>query len=363
MYTFRELLDLFNLTDSTHLTEQDMKATKRAVLQMHPDKSRLPAKYFLFYQQAYQVILDFYLQQQRVSRPIPTVPMVYDTDTLSSGDRRGAIGSAGNTNAAVAVAANAKRNVSKTGPGTSIPKETTEKFQQTFNELFDKHMTNDRQQAAREVRNQWFTDAAADEAQKQQQTQATSVSAVHEHIEQYKQSQTQQALAMYRGVQDYGACGLDTHKLYNEEEGGGEEESSTSYASCDPFAKLKYEDLRKVHRDQTVFSVSGDRDIQNMKQYGSYKELEQERAGQTYAATDETESLRILSEQKRAYVERMQKLEYAAKLKNTEYESKNDAVRAHFLRLGYDMTPAASDKDTSHPIPSQTKKSCSRTKG
>ena len=368
MYTFRELLDLFNLADSTRLTEQDMKGAKRSVLQMHPDKSRLPAEYFLFYQQAYRVILDFYVEQQRVSRPMPTTPIVYDTNT-SHTDRRGEIGSRGSSN---------RNDDPQETQVTQVTQETqvskainavpTDRFQQTFNQLFEQHMTNDQLAADRAARNQWFTNVAGDEAAAQDAAKATSVSAVHEHIESYKKTQAEQALAMYRGVQDYGAFGTDNHKLYGDDEGGAGGEN-IEYASCDPFAKLKYDDLRKVHRDQTVFAVSGDRDFGNRKQYGSHKDLEAERAGQTYDSMDKADAERILAEQKRAYMERIQKQEYTAKLQTMEYETKNDAVKAHFLRLGFQPEkPAPTNKSgqgvtrASSSPPRRIAKNCPRTR-
>jgi hypothetical protein len=364
MYTFRELLDLFNLTDSTRLTEQDMKGAKRSVLHMHPDKSRLPPEYFLFYQQAYQVILDFYVQQQRVSRPVPTTPVVYDTDTVNcGGDRRGEIGSKGSSNGGTRAQDPQGMHV-----GKAIGAVPPDRFQQTFNQLFDEHMTNDQLAADRTARNQWFTNVAADEATAQDAAKATSVSAVHEHIESYKKSQAEQALTMYRGVQDYGAFGTDNHKLYNDDE-GGVGGNNIEYASCDPFAKLKYDDLRKVHRDQTVFAVSGERDLVNRKQYGSHKDLEAERSGQTYSAMDKAEAERLLKEQERAYMGRIQKQEYTAKLQMMEYEAKNDAVKAHFLRLGFQSEKPASTNTsgqgstrTSSSPPRRIAKNCPRTR-
>lgn len=350
MYTFRELLDLFNLADSTRLTESEMKAAKRSVLQMHPDKSRLPPEYFQFYQKAYQVVLDFYVQQQRVSRPVPTTPVVYHTDASSPADRRGAIGSQGASN-------------HEPGDGDphlhrAIRAVPTDRFQSTFNQLFEQHMTNDRLEADRAARNQWFTDAHEDTAT----AQVTSVSAVHEHIEHYKKTNAEQALIMYRGVQDYGAFGTDNHKMYSEDEGG----AGGEYASCDPFAKLKYDDLRKVHRDQTVFAVSGERDLASRKQYGSHKDLEAERAGQTYDAISKADAERMLEEQKRAHAERIQRQEYMAKLQTTEYEAKNDAVKAHFLRLGFQpeksSRSSSSSSSTNKDAAPRIAKNCPRTR-
>ena len=46
-YNLDEILGLFDLP--YQLTQDNMKRAKKKVLMLHPDKSRLDAKYFLFY--------------------------------------------------------------------------------------------------------------------------------------------------------------------------------------------------------------------------------------------------------------------------------------------------------------------------
>ena len=53
-YSLEELLGLFNL--NYQLQMEDMKRAKKKVLMMHPDKSNLDPKYFLFYSKAYKVV-------------------------------------------------------------------------------------------------------------------------------------------------------------------------------------------------------------------------------------------------------------------------------------------------------------------
>ena len=56
-------IDHYNLEDILHLfkisgdfDENDLKNAKKMVLKMHPDKSRLPPEYFLFFSKAYKMI-------------------------------------------------------------------------------------------------------------------------------------------------------------------------------------------------------------------------------------------------------------------------------------------------------------------
>ena len=57
-YSLDDILQLFRL--SSDFNEADMKNAKKLVLKMHPDKSRLDAKYFLFFSKAYKVLYSIY---------------------------------------------------------------------------------------------------------------------------------------------------------------------------------------------------------------------------------------------------------------------------------------------------------------
>ena len=62
-YNLEELLGLFDL--QYELNMEDMKRAKKKVLMLHPDKSRMDAKYFLFYKKAYEMIYQFFTHQQK----------------------------------------------------------------------------------------------------------------------------------------------------------------------------------------------------------------------------------------------------------------------------------------------------------
>jgi hypothetical protein len=46
-YNLQDILSLFKIP--VNFDEHDMKRAKQIVLKTHPDKSKLPAEYFLFY--------------------------------------------------------------------------------------------------------------------------------------------------------------------------------------------------------------------------------------------------------------------------------------------------------------------------
>jgi hypothetical protein len=53
-YNLEDILSLFKIP--SNFDEQDMKRAKQIVLKTHPDKSKLPAEYFLFYSKAYKML-------------------------------------------------------------------------------------------------------------------------------------------------------------------------------------------------------------------------------------------------------------------------------------------------------------------
>lgn len=59
-YNLNDILELFNLSLNCELTEQELKYAKQKVLKSHPDKSKLDAKYFIFYQKAYNKLYSVY---------------------------------------------------------------------------------------------------------------------------------------------------------------------------------------------------------------------------------------------------------------------------------------------------------------
>ena len=51
-YDYNKLLELFSLEDNFDIN--DLKECKKKVLKLHPDKSRLDKKYFLFFYKMYK---------------------------------------------------------------------------------------------------------------------------------------------------------------------------------------------------------------------------------------------------------------------------------------------------------------------
>lgn len=67
-YSRTELYQLFGFKENATLTEENMKEAKKIVLKTHPDKSKLDNKYFLFFKNAYEKLLNIYKFQNKTQK-------------------------------------------------------------------------------------------------------------------------------------------------------------------------------------------------------------------------------------------------------------------------------------------------------
>jgi len=287
-YSFDELLGLFNLNYNISISE--LKECKKKVLFMHPDKSKKPPEYFLFYKKAFEIIVQYYEEQNRQSVVVPTTEMIYVPvkPTVEGGQIQ---------------------NVIKT-----MKKKD---FNKTFNDLFDKNMAT----KPDEGRNAWFKNMDSQFDVKETVT-TQNLGRVIETIKDKNND-----LVKYKGVENiYSSSGAGTSFLYDDLE------DKDAYVSCDLFIKLKFDDLRKVHKDQTVLAVA-ESDFNKMKTYESTEQLNRERGMQDLTPMEKTVSENMLRKQQIDYEKIMLKRQHEAKLKTMEYEKKDKDVQAYFMRL------------------------------
>ena len=289
MYTFDELLGLFDLSYDMSIT--DMKRAKKKVLMTHPDKSKLTPEYFLFYKKAFDIIVNFYENQTKQNKEVSKENSVYDASQQTY-DKQ--------TN----------KNINK-----NINAMDKQSFNKTFNKLFDTNMVN----KPNTERNNWFT--SEDVAYKNdEQVNSQNMGQLFEKVK-----DTQRGLIKYKGVEHLHVNSNSGNSIYDDD-------NEDVYVSCDPFGKLKFDDLRKVHKDQTVFGVS-EKDFQNVQQFSSVDHMMRERGKQSLTPLEKQEAEYILSQQNKQYREQIMQKEYAAKLKTLQYEEKNKGVLATFLRI------------------------------
>jgi hypothetical protein len=189
-------------------------------------------------------------------------------------------------------------------------------FQDKFNQLFENNMVKKQNN----MRNDWFT---RDEPvyNTQQDVNVKNMGEIFEHI---KEKQT--GMVKYKGVENLVVNSNSGSNIYDEDD------DDDTYVTSDPFSKLKFDDLRKVHKDETVLAVS-ERDYSKVKKYTSDDHMMRDRGSQSLTPIEKQEAERILSLQEQQHRERIMNKEHYANLQTMQYAEKNKAVISQFLRL------------------------------
>ena len=135
-----------------------------------------------------------------------------------------------------------------------------------------------------------------------------------------------QGIIQYEGVKEIGNDSVVGNSFYDDDQ------NSNMYVSSNPFSKLKYDDLRKVHKDQSIFSVS-ESDYLTVPKYSSVDHFIKERGTQCDKPLDKHQSETILLEKERIYKEHIANRLHQSKLKTQVYAEKNKTVLSSFLQI------------------------------
>ena len=279
-YTFDEILDIFNL--SYEINENDIKSAKKKVLMMHPDKSKLPPEYFLFYKKALDIVANYYINHNKINISITPDKLIYNKDNE-----------------------NYNKNIKN-----KISEMKNKEFSKVFNDLFEKNVVK-----KNTTKNDWFKDETTDYSINED-VNKSNMNSVFDNI---RKKASDNSIVRYNGYQNI-VHNLNGLNNYYEED----DENSTDYISSDLFSKLKFDDIRKVHRDQTVLSVS-EKDFNNIKTYRSIDEYNRARGGQDIKPINKEESNYILKKKEEDYNKIMAQKQYQQMI--------NIAVIATFLQL------------------------------
>jgi hypothetical protein len=185
-------------------------------------------------------------------------------------------------------------------------------FQEKFNSLFESNMMEKKDTSV----NDWFKNN--DPLYEFNEVKSTGgLSQAMNTIKNNSNSLTQ-----YRGVENLTYS--SGNNLYDTDR--------STYVTSDPFSKLKYDDLRKVHKDQTVFAVS-EKDYENMKTYSSMDHLQRERGMTNLEPLEKSRAEKMLQERDEAIQKSILSKKHTEHLRTLEYAEKNKSVMASFLQL------------------------------
>lgn len=284
MYSFKELLELFDLDYS--MTLDDLKKAKKKLVHIHPDKSNLPREYFRFYKEAFDSILNFCKEQTKQKQEVGFDKKEYEASNYLNEEN--------------------KKTVVK-----EINSMSPEEFRIKFNKLFDDNMIVQKDNSKYE----WFSQSES-QMEVDPNVNQGNMGQVFENLK-----SKQQDLVKYKGVQELQNRG--GNNLYDDED--------DDYACSDPFSKLKFDDLRKVHKDETIFAVK-ESDINKKNIHNSVESLQRERGvGLTPMQKENAE--RMLRENQMIYKKHIMEKQHTSNLQSNQYQEKNKQVLAQFLKI------------------------------
>jgi hypothetical protein len=301
---------LFELPNKIQDLDQfDLKKAKRKYQLLHPDKSGLPNHYFLFYQKAYQKIEDEYLYYH----PTATKP------TLENGNSNPAM-TYQPYQPTTTVDKRTQKQVS-----TALQSMRPEEFQRHMNQMYEEHMAT--KQDTR--RADWMRQDAP--TFENLPTTLKSQDDIANQMAKIKQQQQNQLIRHRQPGEVEYLTHSHGQRFYDDDDDDEDEEALDKYITSDPFSKLKFEDVRKVHGAETILLEPSQQ--QQSQPQRTYQQQKQE-FSQTIQPMDKTQSQALLEKlQKEAQI-KAEKARQNSMYKIQNYEEKNKTILNSFLRIG-----------------------------
>lgn len=251
-YSLEDLYNLFNIPDGV-LNDANLKTAKQIVYKMHPDKSRLDQKYFLFFSKAYKCIFSIYEFQNKSDKK---------TEESLKADFYN------DSNVSIL------NNMFETKKELKDPKN----FNNWFNEKFEKHKLED------DDCNKGYGDWLKSDEGLYEQHENVTQNNMNEAFE--LQKKQIQALTTYTGIND----------TYASFSGGGSLLGGPGDNFSGSLSGLGYTDLRQAHIE-TIIPVTRD-DYEQIPKYKNVNEYKSQRDRVDVSPLTKAESERILLQNK-----------------------------------------------------------------
>jgi hypothetical protein len=256
-YSLNDLFNLFNINNES-LDEEVMKNAKKITLKMHPDKSQLEPKFFIFFSKAYNRLIEIYEFQNKSMKKKQNT-----SDNSMSEDN-------------IRILNNLKNQPQFKDEGN---------FNEWFNENFEKYRLedpNERGYGDWLKSNDNFLDV----------NENVSMSNMNQIFEQKKKQV--QAMTIYSGIQnDMASFRGSTFSLLND---------------GDNFSSGNYTDLKQAYTE-TVIPVTLE-DYEKMPKFNNLEEYRSHRESVNVTPIDKLESMRMLERQERNTEKESQALAY-----------------------------------------------------
>lgn len=253
-YNLEDILRLFQVPEN--FNEADLKRAKQQVLRIHPDKSRLDPKYFLFYSKAYKTLYSIWEFNNKKTKKTMNTEEYIPLDT-SEENKRKALNSFFDNNKSL---------------------KDTNNFNTWFNEQFEKQKVS--KEEDEEGYGSWLkSNEDIDE------TEITNMRAMNEHIE--KRKKDVRALTIHRGVSDMTSQGVGASNLLDGQE---------NYSS-DMFSSVGFQDLKQAHVE-SVIPVTND-DYKNVPKFRSVNDYVTHRNTQNTTPLSEIQAQQYLAQREK----------------------------------------------------------------
>jgi len=254
-YNLEDILRLFQVPEN--FNEADLKRAKQQVLRIHPDKSRLEPKYFLFYSKAYKTLYSIWEFNNKKTNKTMNTEEYIPLDT-SEENKRKALNSFFDNNKSL---------------------KETNNFNTWFNEQFEKQKVSKEEEE--EGYGSWLkSNEDVDE------TEITNMRAMNEHIE--KRKKDVRALTVHRGVSDMTSQGVGASNLMD-----GPQENYSS----DMFSSVGFQDLKQAHVE-SVIPVTND-DYKNVPKFRSVNDYVNHRNTQNTTPLSEIQAQQYLAQREK----------------------------------------------------------------
>jgi hypothetical protein len=247
-YSLNDLYSLFNITNN-ELNEDTLKTAKQIVLKMHPDKSRLEPKFFLFFSSAYKKLKEVYDFQNKSY----TNKKYVDEDFFEEGN---------------------KEILNNMFQKPEFKDTNGKNFNQWFNAAFEKHRLED-------PNAQGYQDWLKSDEGFMNINENVTKSNMNEIFE--KQKKQLQDIIVYKGITD---------SVSSSTIGGYSFDNATNNFSTD-----QYTDLRQAYTE-TLIPVT-EEDYHKMHKFGTLNEYKSHRDRVDVTPLSKEEANRILYQQQK----------------------------------------------------------------
>jgi len=251
-YEYEDILNLFNI--KYNFGENDMKNAKKKVLMMHPDKSGLDKKYFLFFSSAYKILYSIYQFREKANESEKVDIKFQNTEYIAEKDEY---------NEEI-IKSLQKKNKFK-----------SKEFNKWFNDLFEKVKLENEYEST--GYGDWLKSNDDNIINVSNQTE------MHKAINDKKQEIRSQTLTKHKNISEFNEgsyCDLTN--------------SQPQEYSSGLFSTLQFEDLRKAH-EESVIPVT---DEDYKESYSSFDDIRFKRNQQNLDALTEKEAQDYLKENK-----------------------------------------------------------------